>query len=415
MNDEIRISVIVPVYNVEKYLPDCLDSLLSQSFQDIEILAVDDCSPDHSGEILDHYAAQDPRLKVFHLPENRHQGYGRNLGIDHASGKYIYMIDSDDMLEKDALQILFETAEKDALDCIMFDSRAIYENNDLKEKFSSYPGTLKGTYEEKIFSGADFFDQLVQNDDWTCCVPRQFWNRDYLISNVIRFPEDCVHEDEPFSLKAFLLAKRMRHLSEDFFIRRFREDSVMTRPVSPINLYGYLVCFYEMTRFVNRYGLKNNSTDYVIGCLFFLARDYYEKFKNRADLKSYIKRKEIRDLFEIYEAVLDADAAFYGGYVSACISEAKRHKSVYLYGAGLIAKRVYQGLAANGVAIDGFVVSHAAGNSEALYGRRVIPIDEFSAAGSDIIVIVSVTIGYWEEIAAILERKGIPYVFYKKN
>ena len=410
-----EVSVVVPVYNVEKYLRACLDSILTQTLRDIEIIAIDDHSPDHCGEILDMYSLIDERIKVFHLPENRHQGYGRNFGIDHALGKYIYLIDSDDMLEKNALQILYETAEKDALDGIMFDSSVIYENSGLEKKFLSYPGILNGNYENRIFSGADFFDELVQNDDWTCYIQRQFWKRNYLVSNCIRFPEGSEHEDEVFSFKAFLLAKRMRHLSEKFFIRRFREDSVMTRPVSPKDFYGYLVCFYEMTKFVNRYGVKNKSTDYVIGRLFFLVREYYEKFKNQCDLKSYIRREEIKDLFEMYEAVLDADEAFYRGYVSGCISEAKSHKSVYLYGAGLIAKRVYQGLAANGVAIEGFIVSAAAGNPEALYGRRVIPIDDFSPAESDVIVIISVTIGYWKEIENLLKSKGIPYAFYKKR
>ena len=409
-----EVSVIIPVYNVEKYLRDCMDSILSQNLTDIEVIAIDDCSPDRCGEILDLYAEQDKRLKVFHLPENRHQGYGRNLGLNHASGKYVYLIDSDDMLENDALQILYKTAEKDELDGIMFDSRVIYENNELEKKFHSYPGTLKGNYNEEIFSGTDFFSRLVQNDDWTCYIQRQFWNREYLNSNNIRFPEGSEHEDEVFSFKAFLLAKRMRHLSDEFFIRRFREESVMTRPVSPKDFYGYLVCFYEMTKFVNRYGLKNESTDYVIGRLFFLVKEYYRKFKNKCDLKEYIRRDEIRDIFEMYEAMLDANENFFKGYVSACIAEAKSHKMVYLYGAGLIAKRVYEGLAANGAAVEGFLVTSAEGNPGALYGRRVIPIDDFTPADPDMIIIISVTTGFWEEIETILKTKKLPYVFYKK-
>ena len=279
MNDDILISVIVPVYNVEKYLPDCLDSLLAQSLHDIEILAIDDCSPDRCGEILDRYAANDNRMKVFHLPENRHQGYGRNYGLDRAAGKYIYLIDSDDMLEKNALEVLYKVAEKDHLDGIMFDSKVVFENPDLEKKFFSYPAKLKGSYDGQIYSGAEFYNRLIENNDWTCYIQRQFWNREFLNRNGIRFPEGSEHEDEVFSFKAFLLAGRMQHISDQLFIRRFREDSVMTKPASPKNMYGYLVCFYEMTRFVNEHGLRSKYTDHNIGKMFYLFTELYRKFK----------------------------------------------------------------------------------------------------------------------------------------
>ena len=81
-----QVSVIIPVYGVEKWLPACLDSVLSQSLQQLEILAIDDASPDGCGRILDEYAAKDSRLRVFHLSENRQQGYGRNLGLKNAAG-----------------------------------------------------------------------------------------------------------------------------------------------------------------------------------------------------------------------------------------------------------------------------------------------------------------------------------------
>ena len=93
-----KVSVLVPVYNTEKYLPACLDSVLDQSLRDLEIICVDDCSPDRCGEIIDEYAARDARVKTIHLQENRRQGYGRNLGMNRATGKYLYFLDSDDTI-----------------------------------------------------------------------------------------------------------------------------------------------------------------------------------------------------------------------------------------------------------------------------------------------------------------------------
>ena len=99
-----RVSVVIPVYKVEKYLPACLDSVLSQSLQDIEVICIDDASPDRCPEMLDEYAGKDARVRVLHLPENHQQGYGRNRGTEMAKGKYVYFLDSDDMITPEAME-----------------------------------------------------------------------------------------------------------------------------------------------------------------------------------------------------------------------------------------------------------------------------------------------------------------------
>ncbi|MYQ97215.1 glycosyltransferase family 2 protein, partial [Streptomyces sp. SID6139] len=98
-----RFSVIVPAYQVQAYLSECLDSVLSQSYPDLEVIAVDDGSPDACGEIIDEYAARDPRVKPLHLAENRGLGRARNAGIAQAGGEYLIFLDSDDTLTPGAL------------------------------------------------------------------------------------------------------------------------------------------------------------------------------------------------------------------------------------------------------------------------------------------------------------------------
>ncbi|MDN3028695.1 bifunctional glycosyltransferase family 2 protein/CDP-glycerol:glycerophosphate glycerophosphotransferase [Streptomyces sp. S.PB5] len=114
-----RFSVIVPAYKVQAYLPECLDSVLSQSYPDLELIAVDDGSPDACGAIADEYAARDPRVRALHLPENRGPGGARNAGLKAATGDYLVLLDGDDTLTPDALQSiadrLKETGEPDVL------------------------------------------------------------------------------------------------------------------------------------------------------------------------------------------------------------------------------------------------------------------------------------------------------------
>lgn len=106
------ISVIVPVYNTEQYLPRCIESILSQSFTDFELLLIDDGSTDGSGKICDAYAEKDNRIRVFHK-ENGGVSSARNMGLDEAKGEWVYFVDSDDELLHDGLQVLFDNTNKE--------------------------------------------------------------------------------------------------------------------------------------------------------------------------------------------------------------------------------------------------------------------------------------------------------------
>jgi len=114
-----KISVIVPVYNVEPYLKRCLDSIINQSMKEIEILVIDDGSTDKSGEICNEYAKIDDRIKVTHQ-KNSGLSHTRNFGLDQAQGKYVMFVDSDDYVEENFCQIPYEIAEKNCVDIVMF-------------------------------------------------------------------------------------------------------------------------------------------------------------------------------------------------------------------------------------------------------------------------------------------------------
>ena len=114
------ISIIIPVYNVEKYLSECLDSVIAQTYQNWEAICVNDGSPDNCGAILDQYASTDPRIKVIHQ-ENRGVSDTRNVGLKQAIGEYITFLDSDDMLYPQFLEYMLNTIQKDNSDIVCCD------------------------------------------------------------------------------------------------------------------------------------------------------------------------------------------------------------------------------------------------------------------------------------------------------
>ncbi len=120
-----KISVIIPVYNVENYLRECVDSVLNQTFSDYEIILVDDGSTDISGKICDKYAVKDDRVNVIHK-KNGGLSNARNVGLKKAVGEYIYFLDSDDYIKTDALEKLYNTAISEKADVVFFDGDVFF-------------------------------------------------------------------------------------------------------------------------------------------------------------------------------------------------------------------------------------------------------------------------------------------------
>lgn len=150
-----KVSVIVPVYNVQKYLERCLDSLVNQTLSDIEIILVDDGSKDNSGEICDKYEKKYSNIKVIHK-ENAGLGYARNSGLEVATGEYIAFVDSDDYLDKDFYEKLYINAKNNNSD-ICF-GEVSFLDHDLKEK-----NILRNPYEIKKFEGSDVLKYVLSN------------------------------------------------------------------------------------------------------------------------------------------------------------------------------------------------------------------------------------------------------------
>ncbi|MFB7032881.1 glycosyltransferase family 2 protein, partial [Streptomyces sp. NPDC056295] len=164
-----RISLVVPVYRVQGYLRACLDSILEQSFTDFEIIAVDDHSPDSCGRILDEYAARDSRVRPVHLDENRGIGKARDLGVQRASGDYLFFLDSDDTLAEGALQAVADRLERVGdPDILLLDHVRTYWTNRVQV---SAAGELLAS------AGTDVFTALERPEYLTMFAV--VWNRVY--------------------------------------------------------------------------------------------------------------------------------------------------------------------------------------------------------------------------------------------
>lgn len=244
----IKISVIIPVYNVEKYLEACLDSVLAQSLRDIEVLCIDDASTDGSPEILHRYAERDARVRLFANEENRGPAYSRNVGLKHATGAYVYFLDSDDLVPGDALQEIYEASSHGEMDAVMFDIENLledgWERNGVR-KVNRYQRVAPGVY-----AGRDLYVLLCETEELvlltcTCC-----WRRTFLMSHQLAFHAGFLHEDVAFSFCAMLLAQSVRVIPVYGYIYRRRADSISTRADSMKMLLGNLAAYLDESAFL---------------------------------------------------------------------------------------------------------------------------------------------------------------------
>ena len=222
---KIKVSVIIPVFNVEDYLCECLDSVTNQTLKDMEIICINDGSTDNSIEILKEYQNLDHRIKIFEQ-ENKGPGFARNVGINNAQGEYIAFLDSDDFLDTKTYEKAYNKCKDLDLDCLFFKITTLDENNEFNENNPYFSLKVFDNFEKTVFNHYD-------TKNFTCNICVQvgsiLFKKEFLDNNNIRFPEGLIFEDEPFFYKFYLSAKRVSILRENLYYYRInRKNSIIS-------------------------------------------------------------------------------------------------------------------------------------------------------------------------------------------
>ena len=247
-----KVSILVPVYNVEKYLRQCLDSVINQTLREIEIICINDGSTDSSYDILKEYADMDSRIKII-AKENTGYGNSMNVGLDAATGDYIGIVESDDFIEKNMFESLYNLAEKDNLD-VARSEFFFYEHStgvDTKSDFGYVPHNvvIEPSNESSVF--------YQQPSIWA-----NIYNFDFLKRNAIRFLETpgASYQDTSFSFKVYLRAKRFEMIDEPFYHYRINAGSSSFQSTTKV------FCVVDEYDEIKRY-LKENDLYNKYSCL----------------------------------------------------------------------------------------------------------------------------------------------------
>lgn len=340
-----KVSIIVPVYNVEKYLKQCLDSVLAQTLQDIEIICVNDGSTDSCTNILDEYAEQDARVIVIHKANS---GYGdsMNVGFERASGTYIGIVESDDVIKPNMFEVLYNKAEEYALDFVK--SNAIFWWEKIGMERAGYNPALEKDYDRVLTPSDREVMYRFMMYTWTGIYRRSFLEKYQIRHNTT---PGASYQDQGFWIQTLSFAERVMWLSDAFYY--YRQDN----PLSSVKSKG------KMYAMMNEYDYLNDVLKGRIGKIeedMLLYYRMYRQNRNFYRIDDTLKRDFCDTLIEEYRRYgkyLENYEALRKWYMDVCenpdtfcntIIEKKRKilekiekaEEIVIYGAGVRARKI---------------------------------------------------------------------------
>jgi len=327
-----KVSVLVPVYNVEKYLRECLESLINQTLEDIEIICINDGSTDSSPDILDEYSKRDKRVKVINK-KNTGYGHSMNTGLDAACGEYIGILESDDFTDKNMYEDLYRLAKENDADIVKSDWYNYWSTNaesrkDGKISAADVEGVVCARTDKNLLRGPSYI--------WS-----SIYKRDFLNSKKIRFLETpgASFQDTSFFLKATMAAERIK-LSSNAYIH-YRRDNESSSVKSKGKVYCICDEYNEVERYINENPyLKEPFLEYIY------ALKYRAYFWNMLRVDKQFAKEFIERFSEEFKSIENSE--YIGKYfykrvkkeeISALINDKEKFYKIYEKRAKKAAKR----------------------------------------------------------------------------
>lgn len=240
-----KVSVIVPVYNVEKYLKRCLDSLINQTLSDIDIICINDGSKDSSLQILEQYAQKDSRIVIYNQ-ENSGLSVARNTGLEHASGEYIGFVDSDDWVDLDFYEKLYNSAKNNNADIAVADF--------IREHPNKKPKRLK-LKEEKIYTTPEdkFMICKVHREG---CVWNKIYRTEFIKSINLKFVPKMYYEDRDFTIRSLYFSKKLVTTPNTYYRYFVNPKSIVNKKRNNIQDEHYILVRQQVLQFIKEHNIK---------------------------------------------------------------------------------------------------------------------------------------------------------------
>jgi len=349
-----KVSIIIPVYNVENYLRDCLDSVINQTLSDIEIICINDCSTDGSLEILKEYAQKDNRIILINLEENHGQGYCRNLAIDQASGDYVMFLDSDDWLDLKACEIAYNQILQNQNDFVMFNYKKYIPEKNIYKSGTNFVKIFGDKINESNLKISEQNSNFIKNCFSTC----RIYNRDFLNKNNIRYSILRAFEDNIFVFNSVVSADNFSVIDKPLYFYRIHSESTCFNPkhwqyIIPARMESYRIlkkknASKNLMDFFAIYSIKSILKWYKHFCqiniskrkeLFYEIKDFFVTLSKEVDISSLKDEINNEDIvsYKRYNQILNYSYKKYVFvmFLKKIFSVYKNSHDLYIYFCGI--------------------------------------------------------------------------------
>lgn len=283
------VSIIVPVYNTEKYLRACLESILCQTFQDFELIIVNDGTRDSSQDIIDEFAARDKRIVALYQ-ENSGLSAARNHGMDVATGKYIWFVDSDDSLcTNTAIEEIYTECERNELDMCLFNAFTSNDQNDDIPKNLLDKNRYQRSGSKKVMTGEELFIEQFNKKSFIVCAVLYMVRRQFLIDHGLRFMDGVLYEDNCFTLSCLFNTGRVKQLEGSYYNIFRHSGSIMTSSVTMKNLISMAKIITTLCELIHNKNLSDDGLAAAMTLVSYRIQDffsiYWSLMKNKDNSK----------------------------------------------------------------------------------------------------------------------------------
>lgn len=385
-----KVSVVIPIYNVQEYVEACLKSVIKQTLKEIEIICVDDKSTDFSLEIVKKYQKQDARIVIIESEKNGGLSYARNLGSSIANGEYIYFLDSDDTIDKSMLEELYQIAHSDDLDVVFFDSIMFFEQGMQAKDTDLF--CAKKSYDE-ILTGKQFLSECYKENDIREPVWIQFYKKQFLQENKIDFYNGILHEDLLFTFKILMKAERLRCINKKYHNYRIRKNAITSSKCSENHIAGLAITYWEIMKNWEKEKCKqevDKAVNHYLDRVSWKMMKYCENFENIELVDNVLENSTIKKMFHIVleQRMKSKESILYVDWANVDWKYLCSFEKIVIYGAGIIGKEALRQIG-EGHSVSCFAVTERQ-NLRYVMGLPVYQIDELPEEMQEAIIVVAV-------------------------
>lgn len=394
------LSIIIPMYNRENTIGRCLNSILSQNSDEVEIICVDDASTDRTREVVEKYQQTNANVRMIVNSENQGRSYARNHGMKLAEGKYIWFVDSDDYISIEAISWLKDFCSEKEIDIVNFD---ILKVSDRGRELDTRDFERTG----EIMRGEELFCLFSDISAVKASVCSQIYLRSFIEKIGLRFTEGYVAEDSAFSLKALILARTAVYVKKLFYIYLINHSTIISTKKEEY-FKGWFMAFYDICFFWHSHKWPQQVSENIAG--FLMTRYRYAKQYYYPEIREDVDRWAKGQKESIYKCYLFFREEW-GYYIRELTEEQYKRiddcNNIYVYGAGTIARELVSILDHMGKRILAYIVSdYTSHNPETMYGVPVIKLGELDDKDKNACVIIATIPRYHNEIKNLLEENG---------